>query len=180
MATVKKYAKRLRIYLGETDPYQEIVKKAREMDLAGATVFRGLMGYGENNRQIRSARLVELSSDLPIVVEIVDSAAYIEKFLPYLDTLIKKGMITIDDVEIIKYGKHYVITQELSQIDKLLAKPKLKIQDYIVPLVYTYMHNGKYNGEILKTKVQIYETYTIAEDKTYVHPSSTSHVRAFL
>ena len=104
MATVKKYAKRLRIYLGETDPYQELVKKAREMDLAGATVFRGLMGYGENNRQIRSARLVELSSDLPIVVEIVDSAAYIEKFLPYLDTLIKKGMITIDDVEIIKYG----------------------------------------------------------------------------
>lgn len=69
--------------------------------------------------------------------------------------------------EIIKYGKHYIITQELSQIDKLLAKPKLKIQDYIVPLVYTYMHNGKYNGEILKTKGNILKDLSIINDNFY-------------
>ena len=69
--------------------------------------------------------------------------------------------------EILKYGKHYIITQELSQIDKLLAKPKLKIQDYIVPLVYTYMHNGKYNGEILKTKGNILKDLSIINDNFY-------------
>lgn len=105
MAAIKKYAKRLRIYIGETDHYGKIVKKAKELDMAGATVFRGIMGYGENNRRIRTANLVELSCDLPIVIEIVDSEEYIEKLLPYLDELIQKGMITIDNVEIIKYGK---------------------------------------------------------------------------
>lgn len=104
MATVKKYAKRLRIYVGETDHYEKIVKKAKELDMAGATVLRGIMGYGENNRKIRTTGLVELSCDLPIIIEIVDSEEYIDKFLPYLDDLIQKGMITIDNVEIIKYG----------------------------------------------------------------------------
>jgi uncharacterized protein len=104
MATIKKYAKRLRIYVGETDHYEKIVKKAKELDMAGATVFRGIMGYGENNRKIRTTGLVELSCDLPIIIEIVDSEEYIDKFLPYLDDLIQKGMITIDNVEIIKYG----------------------------------------------------------------------------
>ena len=104
MATVKKYAKRLRIYIGETDHYEKIVKKAKELDMAGATVFRGMMGYGENNRRIRTASIVDLSCDLPIIIEIVDSEEYINKFLPYLDALIQKGMMTIDDVEIVNYG----------------------------------------------------------------------------
>jgi len=105
MAAIKKCAKRLRIYVGETDHYDRIVKKAKELDMAGVTVFRGIMGYGENNRQIRSARLVELSCDLPIVIEIIDSEEYIDKFMPHLDTLVQKGMITIDDVKVLKYGK---------------------------------------------------------------------------
>lgn len=69
--------------------------------------------------------------------------------------------------EILKYDKHYIITQELNQIEKLLAKPKLKMQDYIVPLVYTYMHNGKYNGEIIKTKGNILKDLSIINDNFY-------------
>lgn len=103
-------AKRLRIYLGESDHwqrrslYQAIVEKAKELDMAGATVFRGLMGYGANSR-IHTAKLVDLSSDLPVLVEIVDSEEYIEKLLPYLDEMLEEGMITIDDIEVIKYGR---------------------------------------------------------------------------
>lgn len=102
-------AKRLRIYIGESDHwkgaalYSAIVLKAKELDLAGATVFRGLMGYGAHSR-IHTAKLVELSSDLPILVEIVDSEEHIAKLLPYLDEVIQEGMVTIDDVEVIKYG----------------------------------------------------------------------------
>lgn len=69
--------------------------------------------------------------------------------------------------EILKYGKYYVITQELSQIEKLLAKPKLKMQDYIIPLVYTYMHNGKYKGEIIKTKGNMLKDLSIINDNFY-------------
>jgi len=102
-------AKRLRIYIGESDHwkqrslYQAIVQKAKELDMAGATVLRGLMGYGANNR-IHTATIVDLSSDLPILVEIIDSEEYIKKLLPYLDEMLGGGMITIDDIEVIKYG----------------------------------------------------------------------------
>lgn len=111
MPKIASSAKRLRIYLGETDRwngkplYQAIVYKAKELDLAGATVFRGLMGYGANSR-IHTARIVELSSDLPILVEIVDSEEYVAKLLPFLDEMVQEGLVTIDDVEIIKYGQH--------------------------------------------------------------------------
>ncbi|TWH45603.1 DUF190 domain-containing protein [Sporomusa sp. KB1] len=102
-------AKRLRIYIGESDHwkrrslYRAIVEKAKELDLAGATVFRGLLGYGADKR-IHTASIVDLSSDLPILVEIVDSEEYIAKLLPYLDEMLEKGLVTIDDVEVIKYG----------------------------------------------------------------------------
>ena len=105
MTTIKKNMKRLRIYVGETDHYEKIVKKAREIDMSGVTVLRGIMGYGENNRSIRTAELVELSCDLPIIIEIVDTEEYIEIFLPYLDDLINKGMVTIENIEVKKYGK---------------------------------------------------------------------------
>jgi uncharacterized protein len=101
-------AKRLRIYIGEADRwngkslYHAVVLKAKELDMAGATVFRGLMGYGANSR-IHTARIVDLSSDLPILIEIVDSEEYIAKLLPYLDEMVNEGMVTIDDIEIIKY-----------------------------------------------------------------------------
>jgi PII-like signaling protein len=103
-------AKRLRIYLCESDCAQRkalyglIVQKVKELDLAGASVFRGLMGYGANSR-IHTARLVALSCDLPVIIEIVDSEEYIAKILPYLDEVIQEGLVTMDDVEIIKYGK---------------------------------------------------------------------------
>lgn len=109
MPKITSRAKRLRIYIGESDQYkrkslyQAIVEKAKELDMAGATVFRGVMGYGANSR-IHTANIVALSSDLPILVEIVDSEEYIAKILPFLDAVVQEGMVTIDDIEVIKYG----------------------------------------------------------------------------
>ncbi len=104
-------AKRLRIYIGDSDhwnhrpTFQAIVEKAKELDMAGASVFRGLMGYGANSR-IHTASIVDLSGDLPILVEVIDSEAYINQLLPFLDEMLDEGgMITIDDIEVIKYGK---------------------------------------------------------------------------
>jgi PII-like signaling protein len=102
-------AKRLRIYIGESDHwkrrslYQAIVEKAKELDMAGATVFRGIVGYGANSR-IHTASIVDLSSDLPILLELIDSEEYIAKLLPFLDDMLEEGMVTIDDVEVVKYG----------------------------------------------------------------------------
>lgn len=109
MPKIASKAKRLRIYLGEADQYKRhslyraIVEKAKELDLAGATVLRGIMGYGANSR-IHTASIVDLSSDLPMLVEIIDSEEYINKLLPFLDEVLQEGMVTIDDVEVIKYG----------------------------------------------------------------------------
>jgi len=109
MPKIASKAKRLRIYIGESDHwerrslYHAIVEKAKELDMAGATVFRGLMGYGANSR-IHTATIVDLSSDLPMLVEIIDSEEYINKLLPYLDEILKEGLVTIDDIEVIKYG----------------------------------------------------------------------------
>lgn len=110
MPKIASQAKRLRIYIGEADHwtqhslYHAIVTKSKELDMSGATVFRGLMGYGANSR-IHTASIVDLSSDLPVLVEIIDSEEYINKLLPYLDEMLEEGMITIDDIEVIKYGK---------------------------------------------------------------------------
>lgn len=110
MPKIAGQAKRLRIYIGENDMWQgkslyhAIVLKAKELDLAGASVFRGLMGYGANSR-IHTARIVDLSGDLPILIEIVDSPEHIALLMPYLDGMVREGMVTIDDVEVIKYGE---------------------------------------------------------------------------
>lgn len=110
MPKITSSAKRLRIYIGETDSYkgralyQVLVEKAKELDLAGATAFRGLMGYGANSR-IHTAKIMDLSSDLPMIVEIIDSEEYIKKLLPYIDEMVQEGLVTIDDIEVIKYGK---------------------------------------------------------------------------
>jgi len=103
-------SKRLRIYIGESDRYKgtslfnAIVMKAKELDMAGASVFRGIEGYGAHSR-IHTASIVDLSSDLPILVEIIDSQEYVNKILPFLDEALIEGMITIDDVAVIKYGQ---------------------------------------------------------------------------
>lgn len=102
-------AKRVRVFIGEDyrwdgQPlYHAIVLKAKELDLAGATVFRGIMGYGAHSRIKVSTFL--LSGDLPIVVEIIDSEEYINKLLPYLDEMVQEGLVTIEDIKIVKYGK---------------------------------------------------------------------------
>lgn len=109
MVKIASKAKRLRIYIGESDHfkrrslYHAIVEKAKELDMAGATVLRGIMGYGANSR-IHTAKIVDLSSDLPIVIELIDSEEYITKLLPFLDEVLEEGMVTIDDVEVVKYG----------------------------------------------------------------------------
>jgi hypothetical protein len=100
--------KLLRIYVGESDRlkgkslYEAIVLKARELNLAGATVFRGIMGYGASSR-IHSIKLLRLSEDMPVMIEIVDSEDNINKILPFLDETVKEGLITIENVTIIKY-----------------------------------------------------------------------------
>ncbi|NPV42675.1 MAG: DUF190 domain-containing protein [Firmicutes bacterium] len=111
MAKITGRARRLRIYIGESDHYKgmplyhAIVLKAKELGLAGASVFRGIEGFGANSR-IHSARILAISNDLPVLVDIVDSVEYIEKILPFLDEIVKEGLITIEDIEIIKYANN--------------------------------------------------------------------------
>lgn len=98
----------LRIFIGETDTYhgkalyEAIVLKARELNLAGATVTRGIMGFGAHSR-IHSTKLLRLSEDLPMVIEVVDTEENINKILPFLDETVKEGLITMEKVRIIKY-----------------------------------------------------------------------------
>ena len=99
----------LRIFLGEDNRfehqplYQAIVLKAREMHLAGATVLRGPMGFGHSSR-LHTAKLLRLSEDLPLVIEIVDSEEKIRAFLPVLDTIMGSGLVTLEKVQVLQYG----------------------------------------------------------------------------
>jgi PII-like signaling protein len=98
----------LRVFIGESDEhngeplYRAIVMKARELGLAGATVLRGAMGFGANSR-LHTTRLLELSTDLPILIEIVDSADKIATLLPFLDEVVAEGLITIEAVHVFRY-----------------------------------------------------------------------------
>lgn len=98
----------LRIFIGESDTlqgkplYEAIVLKARELNLAGATVLRGIMGFGAASR-IHTSKVLVLSEDMPIVVEIVDTADEIEKLIPFLDEHVTEGLITMEKVKVIKY-----------------------------------------------------------------------------
>ena len=98
----------LRIFIGESDTYkgkalyEQIVIKARELNLAGATVIRGIMGFGAHSR-IHTAKLLALSEDMPVVVEIVDIEEKLNSLLPFLDEIMKDGMITIEKAKVIRY-----------------------------------------------------------------------------
>jgi len=98
----------LRIFIGETDIYkgktlyEQIVLKARELNLAGATVIRGIMGFGANSR-MHTAKLLRLSEDLPVVIELVDTEENLNKILPFLDEVVEEGLITLEKVRVIKY-----------------------------------------------------------------------------
>src|SRR5213082_3445700 len=98
----------LRIFIGESDRwqhkplYEAIVLKAREVHLAGATVLRGPMGFGKSSR-LHTAKILRLSMDLPLVIEIVDSEEKINGFLPVLDQMMKGGLVTLERVRVIDY-----------------------------------------------------------------------------
>ena len=98
----------LRIFIGESDNYQgkalyeQIVLKARQMNLAGATVTRGIMGFGADSR-MHTAKLLRLSEDLPVVIELVDTEENLNKLLPFLDEVVEEGLITLEKVRVIKY-----------------------------------------------------------------------------
>jgi len=98
----------LRVFIGESDQYQskplyeQIVLKARELNLAGATVLRGIMGFGAESR-IHTAKLLELSVDLPMVIEIVDTEENIDKLMPFIDETVKEGLVTLEKMRVIKY-----------------------------------------------------------------------------
>lgn len=104
----------LRIFLGELDKhgsqplYEAIVRKARELGLAGATVFRGVEGFGAASRVIHTAKILRLSEDLPLLIEIVDSEEKVREFLPAVESLFEEvgcgGLVTTEKVTIVKYG----------------------------------------------------------------------------
>jgi uncharacterized protein len=109
MMQIPKQAVLLRIFIGEDDKagtsplYEAIVLKARELHLAGATVLRGPMGFGASSR-LHTTKVLRLSEDLPLVIEIVDSEDKINAFLPLLDQMMSSGLVTLEKVQVLQYG----------------------------------------------------------------------------
>jgi PII-like signaling protein len=104
----------LRVFFGEDDRFEHrplheaIVLKAREMHLAGVTVLRGHIGFGHKSR-IHTTKILRLSQDLPVVVEIVDTQDKIDTFLPVLDGMMSSGLVTIEKVQVLQYGNSPVV-----------------------------------------------------------------------
>lgn len=111
---VPKDAVLLRIFFGEGDKYQgrplyeAIVMKAREVGLAGATVLRGPMGFGHSSH-VHTAKILRLSEDLPLVIEIVDSEEKINAFLPVIDPMMGSGLVTLEKVKVLQYGEGQIV-----------------------------------------------------------------------
>ncbi|WP_426412502.1 DUF190 domain-containing protein [Bradyrhizobium ganzhouense] len=107
---IPNHAVSLRIFIGESDHfdgkplYEAIVMRAREQHLAGATVLRGPMGFGKSSR-LHTSKILRLSEDLPLLIEIVDSEDNINAFLPILDGMMSSGLITLEKVQVLQYGK---------------------------------------------------------------------------
>src|ERR1043166_1709169 len=105
---IPEQGKLLRIFIGESDRwqhqplYEAIVLKARELGLAGATVLRGSMGFGANSR-LHTAKILRLSMDLPIVIEIVDTDEKVNAFLPVLDEMMGGGLVTLERAKVLRY-----------------------------------------------------------------------------
>ncbi len=106
---IPKQALLLRIFIGEDDQFEgaplheAIVLKARELQIAGATVLRGPVGFGASSR-LHTTKILRLSEDLPLVIEIVDSEEKINGFLPILDAMMSSGLITLEKVQVLHYG----------------------------------------------------------------------------
>lgn len=98
----------LRIFVGESDKwdgkplYEAVVLKARQLHLAGATVLRGPMGFGAHSR-LHTSKILRLSEDLPMVIEIVDAQEKIDELLPHIDEMVKEGLVTLEKVQVLKY-----------------------------------------------------------------------------
>jgi uncharacterized protein len=98
----------LRIFIGESDKwhgrplYEAIVMKAREIHMAGATVLRGPMGFGAHSR-LHTTKILQLSEDLPLVIEIVDGKDKIDELMPFVDEMVQEGLVTLERVQVIKY-----------------------------------------------------------------------------
>jgi len=108
--TLPRDAMLLRVFFGEDDKfqgrplYEAVVKAAREAQLAGATVLRGPMGFGHSSR-LHTAKILRLSEDLPMIIEIVDTEDKIKAFLPTLDAMMPSGLVTLEKVQVLQYGK---------------------------------------------------------------------------
>jgi PII-like signaling protein len=108
--TLPRDAMLLRIFFGEDDKsegrplYETIVLKARQAHLAGATVLRGHVGFGHSSR-IHTSKILRLSQDLPLIIEIVDTDEKIKAFLPTLDAIMPSGLVTLEKVHVLQYGK---------------------------------------------------------------------------
>ena len=100
----------LRIFFGERDRYQGrplhdvIVRKARELHLAGATVLRGPLGFGQSAK-LHQAHLLSMTQDLPVIIEIVDAEDKIDAFLPVLDEMMESGLVTLEKAKVLQYGR---------------------------------------------------------------------------
>ena len=100
--------KLLRIFVGEADHwhgkplYEAIVMKARELHIAGATVLRGPMGFGANSR-LHTTKILRLSEDLPMIIEIVDAKEKIDELMPHIDEMVQEGLVTLEPVQVIQY-----------------------------------------------------------------------------
>ena len=98
----------LRIFIGESDRvhgkslYEQIVLKARELGLAGATVLRGTMGFGASSR-MHSSKILRLSEDMPIIIELIDTEENLNKLIPFIDENVTEGLVTMEKVRVIKY-----------------------------------------------------------------------------
>jgi PII-like signaling protein len=105
---IEGHQKALRIYIGESDTwhgrplYQAIVRRLREEGLAGATVLRGIEGFGAHSR-LHTTRILRLSQDLPLVIEVVDREDRVRQMLPILDEMVAEGLITLEDVDVLVY-----------------------------------------------------------------------------
>jgi PII-like signaling protein len=112
-------ARMLRIYIGQDDEwegkplYEAIVLKLRQLDVAGATVYKGVMGYGAHQRMHKTG-LLGLSHDLPIMISVVDKEEKIRAVLPVLDEMVSEGLVTLSDVEVIKYAHTHSDALEIS------------------------------------------------------------------
>jgi hypothetical protein len=115
MTQIPRDAVLLRIFFGEDDRagnlplHEAVVLKAREMHLGGATVLRGHAGFGHSSR-IHTTKLLRLSEDLPVIIEIVDSQEKIDAFLPVLDSMMSSGLVTIEKIQVLQYGQPKSVT----------------------------------------------------------------------